>query len=152
MNTTITTYEESESDIRAIRDAVFGEEQGVPRELDWDGNDSRCIQVVATDDEGKAIGTGRMQPDGKIGRLAVLKPWRGQGIGAQMVEALIQSARRRGLEKVYLHAQLHAVSFYENLGFVKDGEEFIEAGIPHINMVSAMPTQGPGRGQAICGD
>ena len=79
MHTKVTSFGESESDIRSIRDTVFGEEQKVPRELDWDGNDPSCIHVVATDSEGAAIGTGRMQPDGRIGRLAVLKQWRRRG-------------------------------------------------------------------------
>ena len=134
MDTKVVSYEASESDIRFVRDTVFGEEQKVHRELDWDGMDPYCIHVVATDDDGNPIGTGRMQPDGRIGRLSILKSWRGQGIGTGILETLVESARRRGLEKVYLHAQLQAVSFYEKRGFEKDREAFAEAGILHINM------------------
>lgn len=135
MDIRVTSFEESERDIRSVRDAVFGEEQGVNRELDWDGGDPGCIHVVATESGGNAIGTGRMRPDGRIGRLAVLRGWRGRGVGAGMIEALVVSARRLGLARVYLHAQTHAIPFYERLGFEKDGPEFIEAGIPHVNMI-----------------
>jgi len=134
MNVRLTTYEESLDAIRSVRDTVFGQEQKVPRESDWDGTDPYCIHVVATDADGNPIGTGRLQPDGRIGRLAVVKPWRCQGVGAGMLAALVDSARRRGLERVYLHAQLDAVPFYEKRGFEKDGTAFTEAGILHINM------------------
>jgi len=135
MKIKVMSYVESERDIHYIRDSVFGQEQEVPRELDWDGNDRHCNHVVATDNEGNAIGVGRIAPDGKIGRLAVLKQWRSRGVGAKMLEALVDSARSRGLEKVYLHAQVQAVPFYENSGFEKDGDVFIEAGIWHVNMM-----------------
>ena len=117
-----------------MRDAVFGAEQQVPRALDWDGLDSDCVHVLATDAAGQPVGTGRLQPDGRIGRLAILKPWRGQGLGTRLLAALVAAARQRGLERVYLHAQLQAVAFYEQRGFVKNGDEFVEAGIRHINM------------------
>jgi predicted GNAT family N-acyltransferase len=135
MKIKMVSYTESERDIRHIRDTVFGQEQKIPRELDWDGNDRDCLHVVATDNEGNTIGTGRIQPDGKIGRLAVLKQWRSRGVGARMLEALVESARCRGLEKVYLHAQAHAVPYYEKSGFEKEGDEFIEVGIRHVNMM-----------------
>lgn len=134
MHMKITSYEKSEESIRFLRDTVFGQEQKVPRVLDWDGLDSRCIHIVATDSRGNPVGTGRMDPGGKIGRLAVLGHCRGRGIGAGMIRELVESARRIGLEKVQLHAQRHAVSFYERLGFEKNGEEFLEAGIPHVRM------------------
>jgi len=104
-----------------VRDTVFGAEQKVRRELDWDGIDIQCIHVVATDDRGNPIGTGRMQLDGRIGRLAVLKEWRNGGIGGQMIEALIETARRRGLGGVRLHAQLQAVSSIVNVDSKKMG-------------------------------
>lgn len=130
----ITSFAESAADIRSVRDAVFGQEQHVPREVDFDDQDPHCVHVVATDAGGTPIGTGRMQRDGRIGRLSVLKQWRGQGIGARMLEALVASARGRGLEKVYLHAQVQAIPFYERRGFVRDGSEFLEAGMRHVTM------------------
>ena len=134
MNIRITTFEASEREIRFVRDTVFGGEQDVPRELDWDIHDPDCVHAVATDESDNPIGTGRVLPDGRIGRLAVLKPWRGRGIGGEMLEALVQSARRRGLDEVYLHAQVHAMPFYEKSRFKQDGDEFVEAGIKHVNM------------------
>ncbi len=130
----ITSFKKSEANIRSVRDTVFGQEQKVARELDWDGIDPHCIHVVATDDNGNPIGTGRMQPDGKIGRMAVLEYWRGRGVGRKMLEALVESARSHGIAQVHLHAQVHAVPFYERSGFQRAGTEFMEAGIRHINM------------------
>jgi predicted GNAT family N-acyltransferase len=135
MHIKVTSFQESEYEIRFIRDTVFGVEQGVVRELDWDGNDPLCIHVVAFDNAENPIGTGRVQPDGKIGRLAALKNWRQRGIGSQMLEALVEAARTQGLAQVHLHAQVHAVNFYEKRRFTPVGEEFMEVGIPHVNMI-----------------
>jgi predicted GNAT family N-acyltransferase len=134
MDVTIRSFREAEKEIRFIRDIVFGEEQNVEREVDLDGKDSQSIQVVATDDDDNPIGTGRMQPDGKIGRLAVLDSWRGQGTGEKMLQALLETAEKEGFQEVFLHAQIHAISFYEKCRFHKDGKEFLEAGIPHVKM------------------
>jgi predicted GNAT family N-acyltransferase len=134
MDIDVTTFEQAEAAIRSVRDAVFGEEQKVPRELDWDGIDPQCTHVLATDGNGTPIGTGRMQRDGRIGRLAVLKSCRDRGVGGKMLEALIESARSSGPESVYVHAQAHAISFYEKRGFRRTGVPFTEAGIQHVNM------------------
>ena len=75
-----------------------------------------------------------MQPDGRIGRLAVLEPWRGRGVGTELLDALVEVAAARGLEIVYLHAQLHAIPFYEKNGFEREGREFMEDGLRHVNM------------------
>ena len=133
MNVIIRSFREAEKEIRYIRDIVFGQEQNVAREVDWDGKDSQSIQVVATDDD-NPVGTGRMQPDGKIGRLAVLDSWRGQGTGQKMLRVLVEAAEKEDFQEVFLHAQVHAISFYEKCRFHKDGEEFLEAGIPHVKM------------------
>ncbi len=142
MGIIITSFEKSAEDIRLVRDAVFGQEQQVSPELDWDGNDADSIHVLATDKEGNAIGTGRMQADGKIGRLAVLKQWRGQGVGAGMLKALVELACTRGFETIRLHAQVQVVAFYEKNGFQKQGPAFLEAGIRHIKMTRS-PTASP---------
>lgn len=134
MRVQITDCSESMEAIRLVRDTVFGQEQNVPPELEWDGEDQGCIHVLATDASGAPIGTGRLMPDGRIGRMAVLKPWRGRGVGSAMLDALVAEARQRRMPRPHLHAQLHAVAFYEKRGFEKDGEGYMEAGIPHINM------------------
>jgi predicted GNAT family N-acyltransferase len=135
MNVKITSFSESENEIRSLRDEVFGIEQGVPRDVDWDDEDSNCAHVLAKGSDGSPIGTGRMRSDGKIGRLAVVACRRGNGIGGNILEALIGEACARELNRVYLHAQSQAVSFYEKHGFRKEGSEFVEGGIPHLKMI-----------------
>ena len=119
--------------LRSVREQVFVREQGVPVELEWDDFDPMCQHVVA-EVGGGAIGTGRLLPDGHIGRMAVLESWRGQGVGSALLEALLQIARDRGVRQVRLNAQSRAVAFYRRHGFAAEGEEFIEAGIPHRSM------------------
>lgn len=141
MTVKLATYEESRAEIHFVRDTVFGRELRVPRAADWDGKDPECIHVVARDEADNPTGTGRMQSDGRIGRLAVLKSWRCRGVGAAMMDTLMQAARERGLDRVYLHAQLHAVPFYEKIGFEKTGAEFMEAGIRHVTVVKCLSAE-----------
>ena len=119
--------------LRAVREQVFLREQGVPVELEWDEFDPLCQHVVA-EDAGKAIGTGRLLPNGHIGRMAVLESWRGQGVGSALLAALLRLAHDRGIRRVRLNAQFRAVAFYQRHGFVAEAQEFIEAGIPHRSM------------------
>ena len=118
-----------------IREAVFVDEQRVPMELEWDGLDLECTHVIAYAEQGQPVATGRLLADGHIGRLAVLKPWRGQGIGSQVLCALVNIARSRGIVTCALNAQTHAIAFYERYGFVAEGDEFDDAGIAHRHMV-----------------
>jgi predicted GNAT family N-acyltransferase len=119
--------------LRAVREQVFVREQAVPIELEWDEFDPLCQHVVA-EAAGQAIGTGRLLPDGHIGRMAVLKSWRGRGVGSALLETLLRLARDRGIRRVRLNAQSRAVAFYRRHGFVTEGEEFLEAGIRHRSM------------------
>lgn len=118
----------------AIRTRVFVEEQGVPAELEWDAADADCWHAVARDAQGVPVGTGRLLPDGHIGRMAVLAEARGSGVGMAILLALIAQARTLGYAEVMLNAQTHAESFYQRAGFVREGEIFMEAGIEHISM------------------
>lgn len=118
----------------AIRMKVFVEEQHVPLELEWDGEDERCEHALAYSPDQTPVGTGRLLPDGRIGRLAVLRDWRGQGAGSALLEYFLELARRKGLTAVKLHAQARATAFYARHGFEAHGEEFMDAGIPHIEM------------------
>lgn len=127
-------WREASGTLSAIRTTVFVGEQGVPPEIEIDGRDPGCAHVVAESDSGGAVGTGRLMPDGRIGRMAVLAAWRGRGVGAAMLEALVAEAKRRGFRETYLHAQAHAKDFYARHGFVVEGEEYLEAGIPHVLM------------------
>lgn len=119
----------------AIRQAVFIDEQKVPDELEWDGKDEEAMHFVAMNIDGEPIGTARLTQDGQISRLSVLQPFRGQGVGSEILRLVEQAARVADLEEIYLHAQTHAISFYENAGFVTNGGVFMDAGIPHRMMV-----------------
>ncbi len=127
-------YDEAKDEIVAVRHAVFTLEQGVSAAEDQDGLDDRCVQLLARAGS-KAVGTARMLPDAHIGRIAVLAPWRGRGIGARMVRQMLEIARDRGHSSCYLHAQTHAIGFYERLGFEAIGDEFLDAGIAHRKMI-----------------
>ncbi|NWK44395.1 GNAT family N-acetyltransferase [Ralstonia pickettii] len=119
---------------RAIRYDVFVIEQGVPVELEWDEWDDQCWHALAHDTAGRAVATGRLLPDGHIGRMAVRKEARGTGVGARVLEALIDKALSLGYRELILNAQTHAMPFYARAGFAAEGEEFEEAGIPHRTM------------------
>lgn len=126
-------WDEAKAEAGPIRFTVFVEEQQVPAEMELDEHDPACVHVIAKL-EGRAVGTGRLLPDGHIGRMAVLKEARGQGVGAGMLKALMEQARRRGDSQVALSAQTHAIGFYRKHGFVEEGPEYLDAGIPHQAM------------------
>jgi predicted GNAT family N-acyltransferase len=139
-------YEVDFKDLRAIRETVFVVEQQVPLDLEWDDLDPRCQHVIARDREHRPIGTGRLTPEHKIGRMAVLKEWRGKGVGEALLQALIDEARRLGWNEVSLHAQASAIGFYEKFAFQPEGERFQEAGIEHQAMrLSIAPLSATGR-------
>jgi predicted GNAT family N-acyltransferase len=120
--------------LRAVRDAVFVQEQSVPLALEWDELDPQCTHVLALDANDQAIGTGRLTPQRTIGRMAVLPAWRGQGVGDALPRRLLKLARSAGWESVSLHAQLEAMGFYRKHGFVAEGDIYTEAGILHQSM------------------
>jgi predicted GNAT family N-acyltransferase len=120
--------------VRAIRQQVFIDEQHIPAELEWDGHDDACMHVLAFASAGTAVGTGRLAPDGRIGRMAVLASWRGRGAGRALLTALLSAAREAGCERVNLHAQESARPFYRRAGFRTLGEPYLEAGIRHVSM------------------
>lgn len=124
--------------LRDIRDRVFVQEQNVPLELEWDELDPKCDHVLAIDAQGQAIGTGRLTPEHTIGRMAVLAPWRGKGVGDALLVYLIALARRKQLPSVSLHAQVSAIGFYQKHGFLAYGPSYLEAGIVHQSMALAL--------------
>jgi len=130
----IMSWEQAQPVAGPIRFAIFVGEQNVPSGIELDDLDAQCVHAVAFDDAGKAIGTGRLLPDGQIGRMAVVKDWRRQGVGDAILEALIEEARKRGHAEVLVAAQLQAAEFYRNHGFVADGKVYTEAGILHEKM------------------
>ena len=130
-------------DLRAVREPVFVVEQNVPLELEWDEIDPRCHHVIARDNANRPIGTGRLTPEHKIGRMAVLKEWRGKGVGEALLQALIEQARQLGLTEVSLNSQVDAMGFYAKFGFRPEGERFDEAGIAHQSMRLGLPPPAP---------
>jgi predicted GNAT family N-acyltransferase len=131
------SWEKARADASPIRFEVFVAEQRVPADIELDAMDPQCIHALAYEN-GQAIATGRLLPDGHIGRMAVLKAWRGRGVGSAILAALMDAARRRGDAKIELSAQVHAVAFYLAHGFRPVGPVYEEAGIPHQAMARAL--------------
>lgn len=131
----VVAWEAAKEALREVREAVFVKEQHVPLELEWDGLDDGCLHALASDAQGRPIGTARLLADGHIGRMAVLKTWRGRGVGSALLRLLLDQARRAGMHEVRLNAQTYATGFYEKFGFRVVGEDFMDAGIPHREMV-----------------
>ncbi|MFK8053692.1 MAG: GNAT family N-acetyltransferase [Woeseiaceae bacterium] len=117
-----------------IRKVVFIQEQNVPPHEEWDDYDATSEHFLAFDTKRDAVGSGRLQPNGKITRMAVLSSARGKGAGAALLEALIIAAVQQGKAIPWLHAQIDAVGFYSQYGFAVEGEPFDEAGIQHCLM------------------
>ncbi len=122
----------------ALRRAVFEVEQGVPRPLDRDPHDFNADHVVAFDEAGNCVGTGRIvrldSRSCQVGRQVTAASVRGQGVGAQVLDTLERMASLRGLAELLVHAQLPAEPFYAHRGYVKEGEVFLEQGVPHVLM------------------
>lgn len=129
--------------LHAVREQVFVQEQNVPAELERDAIDPLCRHVLVRDAQGQPIGTGRLTPDHRIGRMAVLREWRGKGIGEAMLRALVGEARRLGWHELGLHAQVSAIGFYARHGFLPQGPRFSEAGIEHQTMRSLVDAANP---------
>jgi predicted GNAT family N-acyltransferase len=146
---TVTTADWDNDDDRAaceaVRTAVFVEEQKIPEHEEWDEHDDTSLHVIARDAAGTPIGTGRLLRDGIIGRVAVLKDWRGRKVGDAIMHLLIAEARKLGVRESVLHAQTYAIPFYERFGYQVEGHEFIEASIPHRRMRLVLE---PVRGEA----
>jgi len=132
----ITHWDEAKSHVMPIRREVFINEQQVPEELEWDEFDQDALHAIVKKEQ-EVIGTARLIIDGqdaRLGRMAIKKDFRGQGIGQEMLEALVTKLLELHVTLIKLHAQVHAVSFYAKLGFEAHGEIFSEAGIDHVNM------------------
>lgn len=119
--------------LRHIRTTVFIEEQQVPQDEEWDEYDEVSVHFLAYDGD-RAVACGRLMPSGKVGRMAVLKPYRGAGYGMAVLRAIERYARRHSFASLYLHAQSYALGFYERGGYQAYGETFQEASIDHRAM------------------
>lgn len=138
------SWNDAEEELRMLRELIFIREQNVPPELEWDGKDEDCVHLLARDSKGRPIATSRMTSDGHIGRMAVLRVWRNKGVGSKMLTALTTIARARNLPRVQLDAQIQAVEFYLRHGFETQGDEFMDANIPHKHMVRSLPSLNEG--------
>jgi predicted GNAT family N-acyltransferase len=141
LRVTLGTWDELRTQAEPIRYAVFVDEQKVPAEIELDAWDPQCVHALAFDarDGGAvAVGTGRLLPDGHIGRMAVRQEARGRGVGTALLRVLMDEARRRGHVDAVLSAQTHAVPFYEREGFRAEGGVYDDAGIPHVDMRRAL--------------
>lgn len=131
--------EDQRTALLGLREAVFIQEQAVPEARERDGLDPSCRHVLARDDAGQPIGCARLTPQYGIGRMAVLKPWRGRGVGTAMLRELVALARAEGVPEVSLNAQIGAVDFYRREGFSACDKTFTDAGIVHQAMTMALP-------------
>lgn len=127
---------------QAVRTAVFIDEQQIPKEMEWDEADAYAIHAVSLNRLGQPVATGRLLPAengvAKIGRMAVDKALRGNGLGRGVLQALMAVAQARGDVEVTLHAQRSAEFFYSRQGFTSRGAAFVEAGIEHIEMAKSL--------------
>jgi predicted GNAT family N-acyltransferase len=134
----IKPWQEAKNEAYLIRKRVFIEEQGVPEDMELDVFDPLARHALAYLDS-QPIGTARLvtMPGniGRIGRMAVLAAYRRGGVGTQLLRALLQEAASQKMMKVELHSQLSAIPFYERYGFVAQGDSYVEAGIPHRDMI-----------------
>ncbi|EPG34638.1 GNAT family N-acetyltransferase [Acinetobacter colistiniresistens] len=133
------SWDQLQHDAKLIRALVFIEEQGIPDVDEWDDQDAISQHFVIYDQE-QPIATARVLPNNSVGRVAVLKTYRGQGLGQRIMLDIIAYAQQQGRAFLHLSSQVHAMSFYQQLGFTVKGDEYDECGIPHIEMV--MPITG----------
>jgi predicted GNAT family N-acyltransferase len=132
----ITHWNEAKSQVMPIRHEIFIKEQKVPEELEWDEFDQNALHAIVKQ-ENQVIGTARLIIDNtiaRIGRMAIQKEYREQGIGQKLLSILIQTAKEKGAQECILHAQTHAIAFYAKADFEPHGPIFDEAGIPHVEM------------------
>ncbi|BAP46122.1 GNAT family N-acetyltransferase [Pseudomonas sp. 21LCFQ02] len=134
ISVSVADWHKDNAAIRRIRESVFIFEQAVPPELEWDAEDADAVHFLANEGD-YPIGTARLLPDGEIGRLSVLKDWRGLKVGEALLGAVLSEAEKRGLQQQKLSAQVHAAPFYERFGFRVVSDEFLEAGLPHVDML-----------------
>ncbi|KHF77569.1 GNAT family acetyltransferase YjcF [Acinetobacter sp. neg1] len=133
------SWDQLQHDAKLIRAQVFIVEQAIPEQDEWDEQDAISQHFVIYDQQ-QPIATARLLQNNSVGRVAVLKAYRGQGIGQMIMQEILAYARQQHRAFLHLSSQVHAISFYEQLGFVVQGEEYDECGIPHIEMI--MPITG----------
>ncbi len=127
-------WAEHKQQLMHIRTQVFMLEQHVSADLEWDGLDDTAIHLLAVNDTGVAIGCARLLHNGSIGRMAVLKEWRGVRVGSMLLSAAIKRHQQQGVDAITLSAQMHAMLFYEKAGFTICSQPYLDANILHVDM------------------
>ena len=127
------SWQLAEAHLRQVRTVVFIEEQFVTPEFECDDIDSTAVHLLAMHDN-QAIGCLRIIQHEKIGRMAVLKPWRGKGVGNMLLKQAIELCRQHGSTQIVLSAQTHAIHFYQQAGFKMTSGEYTDVQIPHVDM------------------
>ena len=133
-------WDKLEQDAKFIRKQVFIIEQNIPEEEEWDDQDMISDHFVVYDQD-QPIATARLLQNNSVGRVAVLKAYRGQGIGRMIMLEVIRQAHQQDRKFLHLSSQVHAISFYEKLGFSIQGDAYDECGIPHIKMQLVIETK-----------
>lgn len=127
-------WEQLGQDAKLIREQVFIQEQGIAPKDEWDDLDATVLHFMVYDSD-QPIATARLLQNYSVGRVAVLVPYRKRGIGKILMQHIINYARQQELPYLKLSAQTYVIAFYEALGFVVQGEEYLDCGIPHIDMI-----------------
>ncbi len=129
------TWQQAESHLREVRTKVFIEEQCVPPDLEWDELDESARHLLVMNDANEPIACARLLNNGSIGRMAVLRDWRGLGVGSTLLRMAIELQQKQGAKIITLSAQMHAIAFYEKAGFVVSSQPYLDANIPHVDML-----------------
>ncbi|MFM9834943.1 MAG: GNAT family N-acetyltransferase [Methylophilaceae bacterium] len=124
--------------LKALREAVFIKEQHVPLHIEWDEHDQDAIHLLAFDHSGQAIACARILKIGRVGRMAVLREWRGKGLGLALLDEAIKICKSLGIQNVSISSQTHAIAFYQKAGFTVTSEAYIDANIWHVDMQRAI--------------
>ena len=120
--------------LKAVREQVFIKEQHVPLYIEWDEHDADAIHLLALDLAGHPIGCARILKIGRVGRMAVLREWRGKGLGIALLDAAIAICKSLGMQTIAISSQTHAIKFYQKAGFSVTSEAYIDANIWHVDM------------------
>lgn len=135
-------WDQLQHDAMLVREQVFIQEQQIAAEDEWDEQDAVSLHLVIYR-EGQAIATARLLNDHSVGRVAVLKAYRGQGLGQLIMQQIIALAQQQQRPQLHLSAQTHALDFYQQLGFLQQGEVYLECNIPHIHMQLLLADNSP---------
>jgi predicted GNAT family N-acyltransferase len=130
----VTWNSENQAKLKEVREVVFIQEQCVPTHIEWDELDAVAIHLLALDTKNLPIGCARILKHGRVGRMAVVKSWRGTGLGKALLAKAIEICRRLNMPKINISSQTHAIQFYEKAGFIVTSGAYIDANIWHVDM------------------